>query len=138
MNDAVKTMSDLLAGDYCKTIIVGGKVFVMKAPTIKVIARTTRDFSLVDIPKEAEIKDMMKIASENSDNIVKGLSYLIVGDVDGYERKAAKVAEELRSGTHEELFSALIVAFNLITGKDFFQCASLAMELANLIVKPRS
>ena len=138
MNKAVKTMSDLLVGDYCKTIIVGGKVFVLKAPAIKVIARITKYFSLIDIPMDADIKEMMKITSEHSDNIVKGLSCLIVGDVDGYELKSEKVAEELRSGTHEELCSALIVAFNLITGKDFFQCASSAMELANLIVKPKS
>lgn len=137
MNEAVKTMSDLLAESYCKTIVVGGKVFVIKVPAIKVIVRATRYLSLVEIPKDVSVDEMLKIASEHSENIVKGLSYLVAGDVEDYEQKATEIAEELQSGTHEELYSAFLVAFNLITGKELFQCASLAMELANLIVKPK-
>lgn len=137
MNEAVKTMSDLLVDNYCKTVLVGGKVFVIKAPAIKVIVRVTRYLSLVEIPKDVSVNEMLKITSEQSENIVKGLSYLVAGDVEDYEQKATEAAEELQSGTHEELYSAFLVAFNLITGKELFQCASLAMELANLIVRPK-
>lgn len=109
----------------------------MKAPVIKVIVRATRHLSLVEIPKDVSVNEMLKITSEHSENIVKGLSYLVAGNVEDYDQRAAEVANDLQSGTHEELFSAFLIAFNLITGKELFQCASLAMELANLIVKPK-
>lgn len=130
-------MSDLLSGDYRKTIVVGGKVYVMRAPSIKVIARATRYFSLVDIPREASVSEMFRIASGHSENIVQGLAYLVVGDTPEVEKQVPLVAAELRAGTHEELCSAFLVAFNLVTGKELFQCASLAMELATLIARPR-
>lgn len=138
MNEAVKTMSDLLTENYCKTIVIGGKVFVIKAPAIKVILRATRYFAFVDIPTDVSMGEMLKVVSENTEKIIKGLSYLVIGDVGDFELQSKRVVEELSSGTYEELCSAFLVAFNLLTGKELFQCASLAMELANLIVKPKS
>lgn len=138
MNEAVKNVSELLSGSYGKTIIVASKVHVIKAPAIKVIARATQYLSKVDIPENASIAKTMEAVSDHSENIVRGLSYLVVGDVSDYEDKAADVAESLRSGNHAELYSAFLVAFELIIGRDFFVVASSAMELAQLIVKSKS
>lgn len=137
MNEAVKTMSDLLSGEYRKTIVVGGKIFVMRAPSIKVIVRATRHFSCVEILRDVSVNELLTIVSAQAAPIVKGLSYLVAGDVPDFEERASLLADDLGHGTHEELCSAFLVAFNLITGKELFLYASLAMELANLIVRPR-
>lgn len=137
MNEAAKNISELLSGSYSKTVVVGGKVYVIKAPAIKVITRATMYLSLVDISDGITMAEMIKIVSEHSENIAKGLSYLIAGDVKAYEDESEKVFRQILSGTHEELCSAFLVAFELIAGRDFFQCAGSVMELANMIAKTR-
>uniref|UniRef100_UPI000D1111AD hypothetical protein n=1 Tax=Parabacteroides pacaensis TaxID=2086575 RepID=UPI000D1111AD len=184
MNKATKDLSELLQGSYCKTILIGGKVYVMKAPSIKVITRAakhlslvsvSKDFtiseimqavsehseniakglsmkapsikvitraakhlSLVSVSKDFTISEIMQAVSEHSENIAKGLSYLVVGDIDDYEARSEEVYEAMISGTHEELYTAFLVAFELIAGRDFFGLCQLAMELAQMITKPRS
>lgn len=137
MNEAAKSVSELLSGTYGKTIIVGGKVYVIKAPAIKVIMRATQYLSKVDLPENGTVQELMKIVSANLDNIVKGLSYLVVGDIPDYQERAESVEREMLSGSKEELLKSYFVAFELITGHDFFAVCQFAMELANLTVKPK-
>lgn len=138
MNDVSKSISELLSDAYGKTITIGGRVYVVKAPSIKVIARATQYLSQVDLPEKATMQELMKVVLSNSDNLAKGLSYLAAGDTYDYKQKSDRFYKEMLSGTHEELLQAYMIAFELIAGRDFFQCASLAMELAKLIVRPRS
>lgn len=137
MNEASKNVSLLLSGNYGKTIEVGGKIYVVKAPVIKVMTRSAKHFAEVDVPENVTMQEMMKIVSEHTTNIIKGLSYLIVGDVKDYELQSEKVAEKMQSGTKEELCSAFLVAFELIMGRDFFVVCQLAMELAKLMTRPK-
>nr|DAN18520.1 MAG TPA: hypothetical protein [Bacteriophage sp.] len=138
MNEVAKNISELLSGTYGKTIIVGGKVYVIKAPAIKVIMRATRFLSKVNLPENGTMQELMEIVSVNLENIVKGLSYLVTGDVPDYQEKAESLERQMLSGSKEELLQAYFVAFELITGRDFFVVCQLAMELANLTVKPKS
>ena len=137
MNEATKNVSELLFGTYGKTIIVGGKVYVIKAPAIKVIMRATQYLSKVDLPENGTVRELMKVAPVNLENIVKGLSFLVVGDVPNYQKRAESLERQMLSGSKEELLQAYFVAFELITGRDFFVVCQLAMELANLTVKPK-
>nr|DAJ36970.1 MAG TPA: hypothetical protein [Caudoviricetes sp.] len=136
MNEAVKNISDLLSGTYGKTIVVGGKVYIIKAPTIKVIMRATRYLSKVHLPENGTVQELMEIVSGNLENIVKGLSCLVTGDVTDYQERAESVQRQMLSGSKEELLQAYFVAFELITGRDFFAVCQFAMELANLTVRP--
>lgn len=138
MSEVAKNISELLSGTYGKTIIVGGKVYVIKAPAIKVIIRATRFLSKVNLPENGTMQELMEIVSVNLENIVKGLSYLVTGDVPDYQEKAESLERQMLSGSKEELLQAYFVAFELITGRDFFVVCQLAMELANLTVKPKS
>lgn len=135
MNEASKNISELLSGTYSRTIVIGGKVYVMKAPAIKVIVRATKYLSLVNIPENATVQDILKEVSEQSEHIIKGLSYLIVGDVHDYEFQSQILVKALRSGTYEELCSAFLVAFELIAGRDFFGLCQLGTELAKVVTK---
>ena len=138
MNEATKNVSELLSGTYGKTIIVGGRVYVIKAPAIKVIMRATQYLSKVDLPENGTMRELIKIVSTNLDNIIKGLSFLIAGDIPDYQEKAESLEREMLSGSKEELLQAYFIAFELITGRNFFVVCQLAMELANLTVKPKS
>ena len=134
MSEVSKNISELLSGTYGKAIVVGGTVYVIKAPSIKVIMRATQYLSKVDLPENGTVRELMKVAPANLENIVKGLSFLVVGDVPNYQKRAER---QMLSGSKEELLQAYFVAFELITGRDFFVVCQLAMELANLIVKPK-
>ena len=48
MSEVSKNISELLSGTYGKAIVVGGTVYVIKAPSIKVIMRATQYLSKVD------------------------------------------------------------------------------------------
>ena len=137
MSEVSKNISELLSGTYGKAIVVGGTVYVIKAPSIKVIMRATQYLSKVDLPENGTVRELMKVAPANLKNIVKGLSFLVVGDVPNYQKRAESLERQMLSGSKEELLQAYFVAFELITGRDFFVVCQLAMELANLIVKPK-
>ena len=128
MSEVSKNISELLSGTYGKAIVVGGTVYVIKAPSIKVIMRATQYLSKVDLPENGTVRELMKVAPVNLENIVKGLSFLVVGDVPNYQKRAESLERHMQ---------AYFVAFQLITGRDFFVVCQLAMELANLIVKPK-
>ena len=117
MSEVSKNISELLSGTYGKAIVVGGTVYVIKAPSIKVIMRATQYLSKVDLPENGTVRELMKVAPANLEN-------------ESLER-------QMLSGSKEELLQAYFVAFELITGRDFFVVCQLAMELANLIVKPK-
>ena len=93
--------------------------------------------SKVDLPENGTVRELMKVAPANLENIVKGLSFLVVGDVPNYQKRAESLERQMLSGSKEELLQAYFVAFELITGRDFFVVCQLAMELANLTVKPK-
>ena len=131
MSEVSKNISELLSGTYGKAIVV------VKAPSIKVIMRATQYLSKVDLPENGTVRELMKVAPANLENIVKGLSFLVVGDVPNYQKRAESLERQMLSGSKEELLQAYFVAFELITGRDFFVVCQLAMELANLIVKPK-
>lgn len=95
MNQTARTISELIAGDYGKTVLIGGKVYVMKAPAIKVIARATKHFSQVDLPENAKVDDLLEAVSSQTGHIIKGLSYLVVGDVADYKLQSKRIAEEM-------------------------------------------
>ena len=137
MSEVSKNISELLSGTYGKAIVVGGTVYVIKAHSIKVIMRATQYLSKVDLPENGTVRELMKVAPVNLENIVKGLSFLVVGDVPNYQKRAESLERQMLSGSKEELLQAYFVAFELITGRDFFVVCQLAMELANLTVKPK-
>ena len=132
MSEVSKNISELLSSTYGKAIVVGGTVYV-----IKVIMRATQYLSKVDLPENGTVRELMKVAPVNLENIVKGLSFLVVGDVPNYQKRAESLERQMLSGSKEELLQAYFVAFELITGRDFFVVCQFAMELANLTVKPK-
>ena len=65
MSEVSKNISELLSGTYGKAIVVGGTVYVIKAPSIKVIMRATQYLSKVDLPENGTVRELMKVAPVN-------------------------------------------------------------------------
>jgi len=89
MSEVSKNISELLSGTYGKAIVVGGTVYVIKAPSIKVIMRATQYLSKVDLPENGTVRELMKVAPVNLENIVKGLSLLVMSRIIKKELKAS-------------------------------------------------
>ena len=89
MSEVSKNISELLSGTYGKAIVVGGTVYVIKAPSIKVIMRATQYLSKVDLPENGTVRELMKVAPVNLENIVKGLSWLVMSRIIKKELKAS-------------------------------------------------
>lgn len=49
--------------------------------------RATQYLSKVDLPENGTVRELMKVAPVNLENIVKGLSFLVVGDVPNYQKE---------------------------------------------------
>lgn len=126
MNDnSKKMMAELLSGEYGKAVFVGGKVYVMKAPTIRRIMRASVMFSEV-----GEIENVWD--SKTRVNVIKGLSRMIADRIEDEE----EIAEALLEGTDEEIREAMEAALSLIVNKDFFVYAGVAREMTKLSVSP--
>lgn len=120
-----KIMSELLSGEYGKAVLVGGKVYIIKAPTIRRIMRASAMFSDV-----GEIDSTLDVEARMS--VIRGLSRLIAEN----ERDEKSIIEALMDGTDEEIREAMEVALSLIVNKDFFVYAGVAREIARLSVSP--
>lgn len=118
-------MAELLSGEYGKAVFVGGKVYVMKAPTIRRIMRASVMFSEV-----GEIENVWD--SKTRVNVIKGLSRMIADRIEDEE----EIAEALLEGTDEEIREAMEAALSLIVNKDFFVYAGVAREMTKLSVSP--
>lgn len=99
MSEVSKNISELLSGTYGKAIVVGGTVYVIKAPSIKVIMRATQYLSKVDLPENGTVRELMKVAPANLENIVKGLSFLVVGDVPNYQNTGSTINQPIPNGS---------------------------------------
>ena len=57
--------------------------------------RATQYLSKVDLPENGTVRELMKVAPVNLENIVKGLSFLVVGDVPNYQKRAESLERQM-------------------------------------------
>lgn len=125
-NAALLVTSALLGYDE-KAVSVAGNVYVIKAPTIRVIAKAAHHLcqSVGDGQKLKEVlSDMAQL-----DNVAKALSVFIAGD----ESKT----EELLEGTFEEMVHALDVCYSMMSIENFCKLSALRKSVARMIANPR-
>ena len=127
MNQAAKIVSDSLLGLDFKNVMIGGIVYTIKPPTIKVICRAIRNFSTVEMSGDT-IVEAINSLPEVSDGLLKGLSCFICG--------SEKMSKTLENGTFEELKEALEVCFSMMD-TSAFQCVSSMKNVSMLAAKPK-
>lgn len=123
MNQAAELVSDSLLGNSMATIIIGGKVYTVNPPAIKVICRACSAFVKIRLEGDYTKLSVIGEIPYNAPHIIRGLSALIIGDVRNWRWKAYKVSRVLRSATNKELYDAWETIYPLIGGEDFFAYA---------------
>lgn len=127
MNQAAKIVSDALLGMDFKNVEIGGMIYTIKSPTIKVICRAIRHFSNIGMTGD-NIMEAIKELPEATEDMLKGISCFICGNED--------LAKALENGTFEEIKEALEVCFSMMD-ISAFQCVSSMKNVSMLAAKPK-
>lgn len=127
MNQAAKIVSDSLLGLDFKNVEIGGMIFTIKPPTIKVICQAIRYFSTVDMSGTTIVEAINNIPNV-SDGLLKGLSCFICGN--------ENMVKVLEGGTFEEVKDALEVCFSMVD-TSAFQCVSSMKNVSMLAAIPK-
>lgn len=143
-NEAAKEITRALLGVDFKTVFLGGKAYTIHVPTAKIITRSLHEWADIDFNIENQTKaSVVGQIPTNINPILRGLSFLIVGDVRWYRWKAWLLYRKLRWGTptptNNEIYKALIVAVSLMGADDFFDCAALLVNVVSkMAAHPKS
>lgn len=89
MNQAAKIVSDALLGMDFKNVEIGGVIYTIKPPIIKVICRAINHFSKIGMEGD-NIMAAIKELPEATEDMLKGVSCFICGSED--------LAKELENG----------------------------------------
>ena len=127
MNQASKIVSDALLGMDFKNVEIGGVVYTIKPPTIKVICRAIHHFSNVGMEGD-NIMEAIKELPEATEDMLKGISCFICGN--------DSLVKALENGTFEEVKDALEVCFSMMD-ISAFQCVSSMRNVSMLAARPK-
>ena len=127
MNQAAKIVSDALLGMDFKNVEIGGIVYTIKPPTIKIICRAIRHFSNIGMTGD-NILEAINELPEATEDMLKGISCFICGSGD--------LVNTLENGTFEEIKEALEVCFSMMD-ISAFQCVSSMRNVSMLAAKPK-
>jgi len=83
MNQAAKTVSDALLGLDFMNVEIGGMVYTIKPPTIKIICRAIHHFSNIALRGD-NIMEAIKELPEATEDMLKGISCFICGNDSTY------------------------------------------------------
>ena len=126
-NQAAKTVSDALLGLDFKNVGIGGIVYTIKPPTIKIICRAIHHFSNIGMTGD-NVMEAIKELPEATEDMLKGISCFICG--------SEELAENLENGTFEEIRNALEVCFSMMD-ISAFQCVSSMRNVSMLAARPK-
>lgn len=127
MNQAAKIVSDALLGMDFKNVEIGGIVYTIKPPTIKIICRAIRHFSNIGMTGD-NILEAINELPEATEDMLKGISCFICGSGD--------LVKTLENGTFEEIKKVLEVCFSMMD-VSAFQCVSSMKNVSMLAAKPK-
>lgn len=127
MNQAAKIVSDALLGLDFKNVEIGGIVYTIKPPTIKVICRAIRHFSSIGMTGDNLMQAIKELPGATED-MLKGISCFICCNED--------LTKALENGTFEEIKDALEVCFSMMD-ISAFQCVSSMKNVSMLAARPK-
>lgn len=134
MENGSKLVSDAILGTDLKYVTVGGRVYALKPPSIKVILMAIRHLSKVRVGSELTKLTIMAEYERNTKHIARALAVL-VSHKDGW--RSRRMAKQFYDGTYEELLAAFQVLVGMMGGDAFFGLAQLAKSLNQIAAKPK-
>ena len=138
MNEAAQLVSEALLGLDVKTVILGGKAYEVKAPTIKTMCLGLNEWAKIDL----NLKDQTNLSlvtqiPEISKHQLKGISRFIEIDT----RLADKIYNEWinndPSVSQDEIDIAVDTILSLIDKEKVFRSAQLSLSAAKIIGRPK-
>lgn len=127
MNQASKIVSDALLGLDFKNVEIGGVVYTIKPPTIKVICSAIHHFSNTGMTGD-NIMEAIKELPGVTDDMLKGISCFICGN--------ENMTKALENGTFDEIKEVLEICFSMLD-ISAFQCVSSMRNVSMLAARPK-
>ena len=127
MNQAAKIVSDALLGLDFKNVEIGGVVYKIKPPTIKVICSAIHHFANIGMTGDNIMEAIKKLPGVTED-MLKGISCFICGN--------ENMAKALENGTFDEIKEVLEICFSMMD-ISAFQCVSLMKNVSMLAARPK-
>ena len=124
--DAVQMIGNAVLGIDREKVFVGGRVYVVKPPTIRTMCGAAR--YLGKVSKLEGVSDL--IAALSDDSLPKALSWFIEG--------SETLAEELSRADVNELADALVRCLDMIDPQNFMRLSVLSRNVRNLIARQKS
>lgn len=124
MNKGAKMVCDALLMRDFVTVVVAGKPYTVKPPTIRVIAGAAGCLSCLG--NEESFSDILRSLSDMG-KASEALSWFIAGD--------DTMKDELSEGTVEEVTDALEACFSLVSVEGFTKLSILARNVAELAAR---
>jgi len=126
-NKGADLVSAAILGKESKTIIVGGKPYFLKPPTIRKIAGAGHALSDYG-SHEGTFGDVLK-AMTDTRKAAEALSWFIKGD--------DTLTEKLMEGTLAEVADGLATAMGMLGIEDFLKLSDLSRSVRRLIANPK-
>ena len=123
-NKGARLVTSAMLGLDGESVIIGGKGYFIKPPTIKKIVGCAH--YLGSFGDEKSIGDFIR-KLDNLGDICKGLSYLIKGD--------ETLTDDLQNGTVDEIITAVELGIGLIGTRNFLRLSALSRNVNGLIAK---
>lgn len=126
-NIGADLVSKAILGKESKTIVVNGKPYFLKPPTIKKIAGA--GYALGDFGVSGgTFGDVLK-AMQDTEKAAEALSWFIKGD--------DSLKKELMDGTLEEITKGISEAVEMLGIRDFQRLSDLSRSVRRLIANPK-
>lgn len=135
MNQAAGLVSGAIGDGVFKTVVLGGRAYTVYAPTIYVIAKLLRPLGCVDLEGAQTKPEVVRVMPAQGRWIALAVAVAITGDVRFAGVRAWWLHRRLLHATPRELFEAFREVVGLIQAQDFFDCATLAREVANQMAR---
>lgn len=119
-------MADALLGLDFRTVVVAGRAYTLRPPTIERLAGAISNLAEV---KEAQTPREVLLSLGDMGRLASALSWFIAGD--------ESLSAELAKGTPDEVTDALEASVGLIGIEDFRKAASLARSVSLLAATPK-
>lgn len=127
MNEGADLVSKSILDKESKTIIVNGKPYFLKPPTIKKIAGAGLAMSGMDYEGNT-VGDLLH-AMQDTAKAAKALSWFINGD--------ESLADELSNGTLDQIVGGIAEAVKMLGIEDFRKLSDLSRSVRRLIANPK-
>lgn len=128
MNKGAVLVSESLLGLDFRVFLLDGEPYRVSPPTIRTICRAIREFGHIELPENASIIEAILCMPDLAQRLTAGLGCF-------FDDPQAR--EKLADCTGPQLFAIAQDIAALISPNDFFACAALARNVAEMAATAR-